>query len=224
MSGATTTAPWPRISATLFAPSVFASACPSGSVLTSMSVSPPAARMSNTGTPAPRNALMWYSGRSGTPLTPNGISDGAWLCTTACTSGRAAYTAAWMNRSLKSVAPGGAVALPSRSCSRMSAGVTSSGARERDMRKCLGSPGTRVLTCPYASSTPRSTRTLFATTRSSTAFARACFGGTAACPAAGGAGALGCCARAGSATAKKIKADRQAGRCRRVVIVGSLRT
>ena len=90
MSGPTTTAPCPRISVTLLAPSVFASAWPSGSVLTSMSVSPPAARMSNTGTPAPRNALMWYSGLSGTPDTPKGIKEGAWLCTTACTSGRAA--------------------------------------------------------------------------------------------------------------------------------------
>ncbi len=32
---------------------------------------------------------MWKTGCSGVPVTPNGITLGEWLCTTACTSGRA---------------------------------------------------------------------------------------------------------------------------------------
>ena len=50
---------------------------------------PPASRISNTGTPAPRNDRMWKIGRSLRAVTPNGITAGEWLCTTAATSGRA---------------------------------------------------------------------------------------------------------------------------------------
>ena len=61
---------------------------PMGRVSTSMFVTPAASRMSNTGTPAARKALWWYIGRSGFLVTPNGISDGVWQCTIACTSAR----------------------------------------------------------------------------------------------------------------------------------------
>ena len=54
----------------------------------SMSVAwPPVSLISNTGTPTPRNPPRWKIGRSATPTTPNGITAGEWLCTTACTVG-----------------------------------------------------------------------------------------------------------------------------------------
>ena len=55
---------------------------------TSMSVMPKRWRMSNTGVGELRNPLTWWTGRSGTDDAENGITDDAWLCTIACTSGR----------------------------------------------------------------------------------------------------------------------------------------
>ena len=46
-------------------------------------------RESHTGMPPARKDAMWNTGRSGTCVMLNGITDGAWLCTTAITSGRA---------------------------------------------------------------------------------------------------------------------------------------
>src|SRR5215813_6956014 len=66
---ATTTAPWPRMRAAGLSARAFASARPSATVSTSMLVMPPASRISKTGTPAARNALWWYIGRSGTFLS-----------------------------------------------------------------------------------------------------------------------------------------------------------
>ena len=54
-----------------------------------MSVSPKSSAMSQTGISAPIEAATWKIGRSGTPVTENGITDGAWLWQTAITSGRA---------------------------------------------------------------------------------------------------------------------------------------
>ena len=42
---------------------------------------------------------MWKTGRSGTCVMLNGITDGAWLWTTTMTSGRALKISPWMNRS-----------------------------------------------------------------------------------------------------------------------------
>ena len=44
--------------------------------------------MSQTGAPVQRNEPMWYTGRSRVLVTPKGITEGEWLCTTAMTSGR----------------------------------------------------------------------------------------------------------------------------------------
>src|SRR3954462_3244773 len=63
-----------------------------------------------------------------------------------------------MNRSKKTARPRASIALPSRSNSMMSSGVTSAGASERDIRKRFGSLGWRRVTCPKPSSTPRSAR------------------------------------------------------------------
>ena len=82
-------APWPRISTTDLSPSEAASALPSGAVRISMSVMPPASRISKIGTPQPRKPHMWNIGRSLAPLAvPNGMSGRAWQCTTEITSGR----------------------------------------------------------------------------------------------------------------------------------------
>ena len=65
-----------------------ASAAPSSGVLTNMLVSlPPASRISNTGAARRRNPAMCETGRNGVPVTPQGSNAGAWLCTTALTSG-----------------------------------------------------------------------------------------------------------------------------------------
>ena len=45
--------------------------------------------VSNTGTPTWRNAAVCITGRSGTLVTPNGMTPGEWLWITAFTSGRA---------------------------------------------------------------------------------------------------------------------------------------
>ncbi len=69
----TMVAPWPRISTTVLSPSVSASALPSGAVRISMSVMPPASRISKIGTPQPRKPHMCDMGRSFAPLAvPNG--------------------------------------------------------------------------------------------------------------------------------------------------------
>ena len=55
-----------------------------------MSLAGPAvSRISNTGAPCPRKPPMCETGRKVVVLTPNGMTAGEWLCTTAMTSGRA---------------------------------------------------------------------------------------------------------------------------------------
>ena len=56
--GPTATMPWARSSATGLSASTSASAAPFAGVLTTMSVAPNFSRMSNTGTPAARNAAL----------------------------------------------------------------------------------------------------------------------------------------------------------------------
>lgn len=87
-SSPTTTEPWPRISAAGLAASVLASALPSFGVRTSRSVPFSTLRISKFGMPRPTNAAMWKMGLSGTVVTPKGMTEGEWLCTTALTSGR----------------------------------------------------------------------------------------------------------------------------------------
>src|SRR5258706_4701266 len=149
-----------------------------------------------------------------------------------------------MKRSPNRAVPGGATALPCRSCSSRSVAVTSSGAMDRASRKCLGSPGTRMLTWPYASNPPSSARMGFAATRSSIALARACSRAAAAgsgggCPPggvgcvdtggvgrvdAGGWGVVGCCALATAATASATAAaEIEAERCKVVMSAPSER-
>ena len=53
-----------------------------------MSVIPARSRISNTGMPKAMNAERWYIGCSGTLVSPNGMSEGACVWTTAITSGR----------------------------------------------------------------------------------------------------------------------------------------
>jgi hypothetical protein len=51
---------------------------------------PAASRISKIGAAGCRKPLIWQIGRSGAPLTtPNGTTQGEWLCTTDCTSARA---------------------------------------------------------------------------------------------------------------------------------------
>ena len=57
--------------------------------LTRSAVSPNLSWESQTGTSWPIEAHMCSSGFSFLLVTPNGIVLGEWLCTTACTSGRA---------------------------------------------------------------------------------------------------------------------------------------
>ena len=52
-----------------------------------MSVAPNFSRMSNTGTPAAMKAALWNIACIGTPTSPNGTTDGEWLCTTDMMSG-----------------------------------------------------------------------------------------------------------------------------------------
>jgi len=77
--GPTVASPWPRIKTTDLSLSLSASDLPRGGSRTSMSVSPKSFRMSQTGAPAARNAALWNIGRSGTWLTPNGITPGEWV-------------------------------------------------------------------------------------------------------------------------------------------------
>src|SRR6266702_6742674 len=72
-----------------------------------------------------------------------------------------------MKRSRKTLRPLASTALPSRSNSMMSSLVTSAGASERDIRKWSGFLGSRALTWPKPSSTPRSARTRLPTAMSS---------------------------------------------------------
>ena len=83
--------PWPRISTTLRAPRLCASAAPSARERIKRSVpSPAASRISNTGAGPPMKPHMWKIGRSVAPgTTPNGLTEGEWLWITAITSGRA---------------------------------------------------------------------------------------------------------------------------------------
>ena len=60
-----------------------------GALPTSMSVAPNLSRMSNTGTPAARKAALWNIACILMRTSPNGTTEGEWLCTTAITSGRA---------------------------------------------------------------------------------------------------------------------------------------
>src|SRR3954469_3213994 len=85
----TATMPWARNSATGLSASTCARAAPLAAVLITMSVVPNFSRMSNTGTPAARNAALWYIARIGVFDSPKAITDGEWLCATATTSGRA---------------------------------------------------------------------------------------------------------------------------------------
>ena len=72
-----------------FSPMTSASATPLGPSPTSMSVAPNFSRMSNTGTPAAIKAALWNIACMVTPTSPNGTTDGEWLCTTDMISGRA---------------------------------------------------------------------------------------------------------------------------------------
>ncbi len=85
----TTVAPWPRISVVGRAPRRCAKSRPIAMSLTKSVVSPNLSRESQTGTSWPKLAHICNSGLSFLPVTPNGITLGEWLCTTACTSGRA---------------------------------------------------------------------------------------------------------------------------------------
>ena len=77
--GPTIASPWPRIKTTGLSLSFSASDLPREGSRTSMSVSPKSFRMSQTGTPAARNAALWNIGRNGTSLTPNGMTPGEWV-------------------------------------------------------------------------------------------------------------------------------------------------
>jgi hypothetical protein len=72
-----------------FGPMASASATPFSPLPISMSVAPNFSRMSNTGTPSAMKAALWNIARIATPTSPNGITDGEWLCTTDMMSGRA---------------------------------------------------------------------------------------------------------------------------------------
>ena len=85
----TTAMPWPRMSTTAALPSASAKALPSWAFETSMSVIPPALRISNTGTRGERNAEMWNVGCIGAWVVPNGMTEGECAWITAFTSGRA---------------------------------------------------------------------------------------------------------------------------------------
>ena len=64
-------------------------------------------------------------------MTPNGMSERAWLWHTAITSGRARYVDPWIGRSEYIVRPRWSIGWFSRSNSIMSPRSTSSGLRER---------------------------------------------------------------------------------------------
>ncbi len=74
-----TTQPWPRMSAAGRDPSADARFWAIAMEVTSRLVSPNEARESQTGTSGPIDAHMCMIGRSGTPVTPKGITPGLWL-------------------------------------------------------------------------------------------------------------------------------------------------